>query len=202
MKNIINQEEKDRIDQVCKKYKITNYSINSDGSIDVGGDVDFNWTKLELLPLKFNYVSGNFESISCGLTSLVGSPRVINGGFNIFGNEITSLLGCPSVIGGHFHCRSNILTSLEGIPKEVGGFNCTHNKLTSLEFCPIDIKDRFECERNSLPQVMSDFFTYNSSTMEEQKVFIKYQRYYGVWTPEFNIDGFNELVAQIRDGLL
>jgi hypothetical protein len=33
MKNIINQEEKDRIDQVCKS-KITNYSNNSDGSID------------------------------------------------------------------------------------------------------------------------------------------------------------------------
>jgi hypothetical protein len=29
----------------------------------------------------------------------------------------------------------------------------------------------------------------------------KYQKYYDVWLPSFNIDGFNELIAEIMDGL-
>ena len=28
------------ISLICKKYKITNYMVNDDGSIDVDGDVD------------------------------------------------------------------------------------------------------------------------------------------------------------------
>ena len=31
---------KKEIKNICKKYKITNYTINADGTIDVDGDVD------------------------------------------------------------------------------------------------------------------------------------------------------------------
>jgi len=40
MKNLISKEEKDRIDRICSNENIKNYSINSDGSIDVHGNVD------------------------------------------------------------------------------------------------------------------------------------------------------------------
>jgi hypothetical protein len=32
-------------------------------------------------------------------------------------------------------------------------------------------------------------------------IFLKYQNYYDVWSSGFNIDGMNDLVAEIKDGL-
>ena len=54
------------IDDICKKYKITNYIINPDKTIDVDGDVTLSFSYLSKLPLKFNKVSGNFL---CNTTS-------------------------------------------------------------------------------------------------------------------------------------
>ena len=48
------------IDEICKKYRIENYTINSDGSIDVDEDVNLHNLGLEKLPLKFNKVNGFF----------------------------------------------------------------------------------------------------------------------------------------------
>ena len=41
------------IKSICEKYRITNYTINSDGSIDVDGDVDLSEKRITKLPLKF-----------------------------------------------------------------------------------------------------------------------------------------------------
>jgi hypothetical protein len=284
MNNIITQEEKDHIDQVCDRYTIKNYSINSDGSIDVDGDVDLFRCKLHELPLKFGKVNGNFNcgqneftslrgcpktiggdfrcdgnkltslefspisvggDFSCNnnqltslegcpteiggyfsgninkLTSLEGSPNMVGGDFTCTNNKLTSLEGCPTEIGGDFLCRNNQLTSLEGCPKYVGGgfrcdenkltslefcpteigryFNCSVNQLTSLEFCPTEIGGDFSCSVNRFPEDFDDSF--DRLSYYEQYILVKYQSYYDVWTPEFNIDGFNELVAEIRDGL-
>jgi hypothetical protein len=48
---------------------------------------------------------------------------------------------------------------------------------------------------------MSEYFIFYRNTMEKHMTFVKYQSYYDVWLPMFNIDGFNELVAEINDGL-
>ena len=97
----------------CKKYSIENYSINSDGSIDVNGNVNLYDMNLTELPLKFNKVSGDFD---CSY------------------NKLTSLEGCPSYVGGSFNCSYNCLTTLENSPKKVyGSFNCTDNKLVNLK---------------------------------------------------------------------
>jgi hypothetical protein len=98
------------ISLICKKYKITNYTINPDGSIDVNGDVDLSYENLTELPLTFNKVTGNFH---CHF------------------NNLTSLKGCPKWVGGYFYCNYNYLTSLEFSPDYVGGFfNCSGNQLT------------------------------------------------------------------------
>jgi hypothetical protein len=91
------------------------------------------------------------------------------------------------------------LTTLEGCPKEVGDFLCKNNQLTSLEFCPTEIGGDFSCRDNKFPKDFDDSF--KRLSYYERYIFAKYQSYYDVWTPEFNIDGFNELVAEIRDGL-
>jgi len=100
------------IDPICKEYHIKNYTINSDGTIDVDGNVNLNSKDLTKLPLKFGKVGGDFY---CG------------------DNELITLEGCPQSVGGYFSCRDNLLTSLEFCPKSVGeDFDFTSNQLKDL----------------------------------------------------------------------
>ena len=110
------------ISLICEKYKIENYTINNDGSIDVNGDVDLSRFELTELPLRFNKVTGNFH---CGY------------------NNLTSLKGSPGWVGGYFICSRNELTSLEFSPDYVGGwFGCGMNKLTD-NYCDTEIGGSF-----------------------------------------------------------
>jgi hypothetical protein len=105
-------------------------------------------------------------------------------------------------VTGDFYCSFNRLSSLEGCPKEVGGdFSCSYNKLTSLEHCPTDIGGDISFHSNDLPIPITMLRDNKIITSEEMVIFVKYQSYYGVWLPGFNIDGMIELVAEIKDGL-
>jgi hypothetical protein len=44
-------ESLEDIDSICKKYGIKNYTINSDGTVDVDGDVNLLLKNLSKLPL-------------------------------------------------------------------------------------------------------------------------------------------------------
>ena len=154
-----------KIDKICKKYGIENYTINPDGSIDVDGDVDLTEWNLTKLPLKFNKVSGSFLCYDNYLTSLDGCPKEVVGNFNCARNNLTNLIGGPKEVGGYFDCSDNKLTSLDGCPKEViCGFHCADNKLTTLEGCPEKIGDSFNCQQNGLtnldgcPREIGGFF--------------------------------------------
>jgi hypothetical protein len=86
--------------KICKKYKIENWSINSNGLVDVDGDVSLSFKGLTKLPLSFGHVSGNFYC-SC--------------------NKLTSLMNGPQIVGGNFICSSNQLTTLRFAPEGVEG---------------------------------------------------------------------------------
>jgi hypothetical protein len=139
------------VDKICKKYGITNWSLNPDGTVDVDGSVYLSVQKLTKLPLKFGRVTGDFLCHNNKLTSLEGCPREIGGSFWCYNNKLTSLEGCPTEIGRDFSCSYNQLTSLEGCPREIGGyFWCYNNQLTSLEGCPTEIGGDFFCYYNQL----------------------------------------------------
>ena len=104
MKNLINKAEKDRIDSLCEEYGIANYSINSDGSVDVNGSVWIHKLKLTEFPFVFGTVKGCFSCYDNMLTSLQGSPHTIEGRFNCGHNMLTSLDGCPQIINADFDC--------------------------------------------------------------------------------------------------
>jgi hypothetical protein len=98
--------------EFCEKYRLFNYTINSDGSIDVNGGVDL-WNKLddiEKLPVKFGKVSGSFWCHK---------------------NKLTTLEGCPNFVGGEFLCSANKLITLKGIEKceIIGNFYCIDNNI-------------------------------------------------------------------------
>jgi hypothetical protein len=110
------------IHDICKKYKITNYTINDDGTIDVDGSVYLCDKELTELPLTFNKVSGYFD---CSR------------------NKLTTLKGCPRWIGRYFSCSNNKLTSLEFSPDYIGGgFNCEYNDLSD-NYCDTEIGSYF-----------------------------------------------------------
>ena len=127
------------ISLICKKYNITNYTINGDGSIDVNSSVDLCNKGLTELPLTFNKVTGDFH---CGM------------------NNLTSLKGCPRWVGGFFICSRNELTSLEFSPDYVGGwFGCGMNKLTN-NYCDTEIGSGFYTTLKQDGMI----FDYNSTT--------------------------------------
>jgi hypothetical protein len=140
-----------KVEKICKKYDIENWTLNSSGLVDVDGDVNLAYQGLSKLPLKFGRVTGNFWCSYNQLTSLEGCPKEIGEDFSCHNNNLTSLEGCPTEIGGDFFCSYNQLTTLEGCPTEIGGsFWCSKNQLTSLEGCPPEIRGNFWCQNNKL----------------------------------------------------
>lgn len=128
------------IDEICQMYNIRNYTINTDGSVDVDGDVDLTGKGLTRIPLNFRKVSGYFSCDRNQLTSLIGCPQEVGGDFATPGNSNI----------GNFWCGNNQLTSLEGAPKKVRSFYCQKNKLTTLKGAPTNISMNFNCEDNQL----------------------------------------------------
>ncbi len=139
------------IRDICKEYKIKNYTINPDGSIDVDGDVLLYNKGLTKLPLRFNNVSGYLNCCYNKLTTLEGSPNYVGTYFYCNNNQLTTLEGSPNYVGTYFICCYNELTSLVGSPNEVGvNFNCSFNKLTSLEYSPERVGGSFYCSNNKI----------------------------------------------------
>ncbi len=139
------------IRDICKKYKITNYVINNDGSIDVDGNVNLNGYNLTKLPLKFNRVSGNFWCNDNQLTSLEGCPKEVSKTLYCYNNRLTSLVGCPEIIGDGFYCSFNYLTTLEGLPNNINGsLKCAYNALRSLKGIPKVIDGNLDLDDNSI----------------------------------------------------
>ena len=137
--------------EICKEYNIENYTINSDGSIDVDGNVDLSYMKLVKIPLKFNKITGVFVCYRNQLTSLEGCPKEVGGGFYCYGNQLTSLEGCPKEVGGGFNCSDNRITDLQGIPSVINGrLNCRNNNITTLKGSPMIIYDSLNLQENPL----------------------------------------------------
>ena len=124
------------IHDICKKYKITNYTINGDGSIDVDGSVKLSEYKLTEFPLIFNKVTGYFYCDYSNLTSLKGCPRWVGSTFSCENNDLTSLEFSPDYVGSNFWCRFNKLTDNYCDTEIVGGFytSLEQDKLTEYNY--------------------------------------------------------------------
>jgi len=221
MKKLISKKEKDQIDSICKLYKIENYSINSDGSIDVVGDVNFNNADLIKLPLEFNNVSGDFNCSSSELTSLEGSPDFVGGDYTCSFNCITSLVGGPQTVGGSFYCHGNNITSLVAGPQTVGiNYDCEGNTLSNLLGVSTMIGGSLDCSYNNLISTYSgdvdlelisnnvilngNFLPRNLlENFEHIKLILKYQRHFEIWKDDLslNVENFADLISEIIDGL-
>ena len=160
--------EKEKLIILLEKYKIANYTINDDLTVDE--DVRLSHLRLTKLPFKFGSVTGNFYCSGNQLTSLQGAPSSVGGHFDCSYNQLTSLQGAPSSVTGDFDCSNNQLTSLQGAPRSViGDFYCSNNQLTSLQGAP-SVTRRFSCSGNPTlsKQVIDKYLqSINDSRIEE-----------------------------------
>jgi len=133
----------------------------------------------DLRALGIEEVTGYFNCSNNKLTSLEGSPIIVNGDFYCFNNKLTSLEGSPIIVNGDFYCFNNKLTSLEGAPTTVNeNFHCSDNMLISLEGAPTTVTGNFHCSDNMLislegaPTIVGGNFTitYNSKVFTEKEV--------------------------------
>jgi hypothetical protein len=198
MKNLISKEEMDQIDSICKEYGISNYSINSDGSIDVNGHVDLSVSNLTSLPLKFDRVDGMFDCSRNKLTTLDGAPNYARA-FDCSNNNLTSLENGPNETKFHYACDSNRLVNLVGVAQRIGTYlSCRKNRtLISLYAnTDIDLEGNFYRDMQHMP---SGIFTYD----KYMKQILRYQRHFEIWNDDhtLNVVNFKELIAEIEDGL-
>lgn len=143
---------KEEVEAILEKYRINNYTINSDLTVDVDGDVDLRDENLLAIPVKFGVVSGNVKCMRNKLETLLGSPRKVGGDFNCDDNgQLSSLEGAPVEVGGDFICSRSQLSSLKSAPREVGGdFQCSGSRLKTLIGGPREIGGSFYCDSNQL----------------------------------------------------
>jgi len=173
MKYIKLYESYGDIDSICKEYCIENYTINSDGTVDVDDVVSLYNRELTKLPLKFGKVNGNFSCSNNLLTTLEGCPKSVGGSFNCNDNSLISLEFCPQSVGGNFYCNNNKLEKLEG-PQSVGGyFSCSSNNITTLEGCPQSVGGSFYFSFNKLkdlygfPEFFDNLVFYGNNPVSE-----------------------------------
>jgi hypothetical protein len=85
------------------KHTIGTWSVNSQGLVDVQGNVLCYREGLEdFLGIKFGKVSEDFNCWDNQLRTLEGSPREVGGHFDCSDNQLISLEGGPEVILGYF----------------------------------------------------------------------------------------------------
>jgi len=163
------------IDEICKKYSTENYTINTDGSIDVDEDVNLDYLRLTKLPLKFNKINGYFDCCNNELISLEGSPVEVNGYFDCSYNN--------RYVCGYSY---NNLTSFEYAPRIIrGDFICNDNNIKTFEYFPSFIKDDFICNNNPIYEVwnlfldiskielLNDFDIFRDEDTDEPAIFIE-----------------------------
>jgi hypothetical protein len=111
------------------------------------GDVSININKIPLW-FKDIEIDGSFFCDTRNLTTLEGSPQIVNGNFSCSYNKLTTLEGCPQIVNSSFYCSSNNLTTLEYCPKYVGiSFWCRNNKV---QFTEEDVKKLCQVKGNIL----------------------------------------------------
>ena len=102
---------KEQISFWCKEHQIEYFTINDNLTVDVDGNVILYMCKMDILPIQFGYVSGDF---------ILGE------------NNLKTLKGVPYSVGGDFICGGNDIRDLDYFPKDITlRIILLNNKLTS-----------------------------------------------------------------------
>jgi Leucine-rich repeat (LRR) protein len=126
--------------------------------IDIDGDVNLKRSGLEMLPMNFGRVRGDFWVDDNQLITLLGSPRYVFGDFSCESNGLVTLKHGPAEVEGDYFCSANHLTSLSHLPSVIGGgLFCSNNQITSLVGIPKRLKYLY-CDFNSISSLFGIAF--------------------------------------------
>ena len=159
MKHLKLFEAFEDIDSICKRYNISNYTINSDGTVDVDGGVNLRNKGLNKLPLKFGKVTGNFECHYNQLTTLKGGPREVTGYFDCYNNQLTTLEGGPNHVGGGFDCSGNPIYQIYKLFPDYKAFmySLDYNYLRGNDIVKIRFKEACEEAGIEMPEKINGY---------------------------------------------
>jgi hypothetical protein len=101
---------------------------------------------------KLSYGSSIYDFSGCGLTSLHGSPKIVNHSLLLEDNLLQSLSEGPSIVEGDFSIGSNrLIQSLHDGPKVVhGDYDATDCDIGMLSYVPERIEGDFLLAKNPL----------------------------------------------------
>lgn len=122
-------------------YKISNYIIHPDMSVDVNDNVDISNKNLDFIPVNFNRIEGFFNCSHNNFSDLSSGPKIVIKTLACRFNKIKSLSNCHVQVGWAMDCEHNELTSLDAKGITINGnLYLTHNPLTSFESLNMDLK--------------------------------------------------------------
>lgn len=107
-------------------HKIQNFSIQADGSVNVGDDKTKAHVRLvhydkDKLPVKFGVVTGDFICSIGELTTMENGPTETGGDCMVDHCRLESFAHMPVKVGGNCMVSGNEnISSLEGLPREIG----------------------------------------------------------------------------------
>ena len=149
----------DNIDKICQKYKIEDYTINQDGSVDTMCGVNLCAIRLSELPVQFGKVNGYFDCSINQLKTLKYCPHEVTGNFVASINLLKNLKYCPSYVGGKFSVDHNYLINLKNLPPISTDLYIEYNELTSLPKIQDTINGSFICYNNHLNSLVGSPIT-------------------------------------------
>lgn len=127
-------------------FKVTGTaSVDDQNKVSVAGSIELKNRYVELLPVQFLEVTGDFLCVHNTLTSLKGAPVEVGGKTSFWNNRLTSLEFCPQKLNGGFNCGANRLSNLLGVPQTVKQLACEQNPLESLTGLP-PVLDKLELD--------------------------------------------------------
>lgn len=138
---------KRKIVSILDHFKIVNYTINIDYSVDIDGDVNLSCVRdknnevITKIPIKFGKITGYFDCSYNRLENLENSPNWVGGNFKCnaqYDDSFESLIGGPRWVGGRYECDDNInLRTLEGCPENIGyEFNFSDTSVYDFDILP------------------------------------------------------------------
>jgi len=163
------------IQKFLKSIGLTRYKINNDHTIDTYGDVIIK-IKMTKLPVKFEFVGGDFICKGIGLKVLTGCPDEVTGNFDCSKNDLEDLIDGPTVVDGNYNASNNKLNNLVGAPGKINGnFDCSYNPISDLTGGPLTISGSFDCSTclleslNGVPSIIGKNFDCSFNFLEDLK---------------------------------
>ena len=119
------QEAKQILRDYAPTLALNSISLDSENRVDISGDIDlhrlFGRRSHKTLPLVFGKITGNFQAVDLGLTTLEGSPYWVGKAFSVKNNNLTTLTGGPDYVGTYYLVTKNPLENLDGLASHIGG---------------------------------------------------------------------------------